>query len=141
MALVIDRGLLGQIWCFGLVGVAGFAVNAGLVEILARFIGPVMAQIIAFPVAATVTWWLNRRYTFGASERTLLSEWLRYVLANSVGWLANNGVFLLVVFAFPIAYANPSIAVAAGSVAGMVFNFIGTRRIVFPPRRNNEDNQ
>jgi hypothetical protein len=38
-----------QFWRFSLVGVAAFAVNGGLVELLVHFLGPVRAQLIAFP--------------------------------------------------------------------------------------------
>jgi putative flippase GtrA len=120
-----------QILRFGIVGVVGFVVNAGMVEWLARSIGPIWAQALAFPVAVTVTWWLNRRYTFGASRHVWHREWLRYVAANALGWGANNGVYFLLIFKFPLAYQYPSLAVAAGSLAGMVFNFAISKWIVF----------
>ncbi|WP_051554065.1 GtrA family protein [Desulfobulbus elongatus] len=126
-----DRALLRQLGRFSLVGVAGFVVNAGLVEILVGFVGPVWAQGIAFPAAATATWWMNRRYTFGASNLAVHREWLRYVLANSLGWLLNNGTYLLLVFIFPAAAVHPALAVAGGSLAGLSANFVLSRRMVF----------
>ncbi len=129
------RCLVQQMWRFFLVGTAAFVVNAGLVELLVRAIGPVWAQVLAFPVAATVAWWLNRHYTFGASGRSLGREWLHYILANALGWLINNGVYLLCVYRFPLAAQHPSLAVAAGSIAGMVANFILSRQLVFRTNR------
>ncbi|WP_446809408.1 GtrA family protein [Methylomonas sp. 2BW1-5-20] len=126
-----NRDLLQQIWRFGLVGVVGYVVNAGLVESLVLSMGPIRAQMLAFPAAVTVTWWLNRRYTFGASHRSIHREWLRYVLANTLGWAANNGAYLWMIFSIPMAYQHPSLAVAVGSVAGMVLNFSASRLIVF----------
>ncbi len=120
-----------QILRFGGVGVVGFAINASLVEVLVHATGPIWAQVMAFPVAASATWWLNRRYTFGASRRKPHHEWLRYVFANSVGWVVNNGVFIAVIYTLPMAYTHPSIAVAIGSIAGMTFNFIASKKIVF----------
>lgn len=128
---VAGRSLRAQIVRFGMVGVVGFVVNAGLVEALAPFIGPLWAQAIAFPVAATATWWLNRRYTFAASRYHWRGEWARYVGANILGWIANNGVYLLLVLNFALAYRHASIAVAAGSVAGMAFNFVASKWLVF----------
>jgi putative flippase GtrA len=101
------------------------------VEILAPEIGPLQAQGFAFPLAASVTWWCNRRFTFGASHRTVHQEWLRYLLANALGWTANNGVYVWMIFSLPLAYQHPALAVAAGSLAGMVFNFSVSRRLVF----------
>jgi putative flippase GtrA len=123
--------LLGQIWRFGLVGVVGYIVNAGLVESLVLNMGPLHAQMLAFPAAVTVTWWLNRRFTFGASHHAIHHEWLRYVLANMLGWTANNGAYLWMIFSVPLAYQHPALAVAVGSLAGMVLNFSASRLIVF----------
>ena len=125
------RGLSDQVLRFGLVGVAGFLVNAGLVAALAGPAGPVRAQAVAFPAAASVTWWLNRRFTFGASGRAWHREWLRYLGANALGWAANNGTYLALVLGSAWAAQHPVPAVAAGSLAGMAFNFVCSRRFVF----------
>lgn len=123
--------LLRQIWRFGLVGIVGYIVNAGLVESLVLKMGPIHAQMLAFPAAVSVTWWLNRRFTFGASHHRLHHEWLRYVLANMLGWAANNGAYLWMIFSVPLTYRHPALAVAVGSLAGMVLNFSASRLIVF----------
>lgn len=127
----VSDDLIRQIFRFALVGVIGYLVNAGLVEALAAQFGPVQAQALAFPAAVTVTWWFNRRFTFGASGHRLHQEWLRYVLANLLGWCANNGAYFWLIFALPVAYQHPSIAVAAGSLTGMIFNFSASRSLVF----------
>ena len=120
-----------QIIRFGLVGVAGFIVNALMVEALKYSIGPLWGQSLAFPVAASATWWLNRRYTFGASRHAWKQEWLRYIAANALGWFANNGVYFVLVSLYPLAYSYPSLAVASGSLAGMFFNFFISKWVVF----------
>ncbi len=125
------HSLSQQFLRFAVVGTVGFVVNAVLVEWLATYIGPLWAQGLAFPVAVTVTWSLNRRYTFGASDHGMAHEWLRYVLANSLGWIANNGVYFWMVFDVALAYRHPALAVAAGSIAGMFFNFWASKRVVF----------
>jgi len=131
MILRRERPLLPQFWRFCLVGVAAFVVNAGLVEILVHVLGPVRSQMVAFPVAATAAWWLNRQYTFGASGLAPHREWLQYVLANAAGWLINNGIYLVMVVHCSLAYAHPFIAVAAGSISGLAANFFLSRRMVF----------
>jgi putative flippase GtrA len=136
----MNKNLLQQIWRFALVGVAGYIVNAGMVEALAPSMGPIWAQVLAFPVAVTVTWWLNRRYTFGASHRAIHHEWLRFVLANALGWAANNGAYVWMIFSMPLAYKHPAVAVAVGSLAGMVFNFAMTRQFVFNPANVEKNN-
>ncbi|QPK61961.1 GtrA family protein [Methylomonas sp. LL1] len=126
-----NNDLLGQMWRFGLVGIVGYIVNAGLVESLVLNMGPIRAQMLAFPAAVSVTWWLNRTFTFGASQHGIHQEWLRYVLANMLGWAANNGAYLWMIFSIPMAYRHPALAVAVGSLAGMVLNFSASRLIVF----------
>ncbi|MGZ4999546.1 MAG: GtrA family protein, partial [Methylomonas sp.] len=126
-----NSSLLQQIWRFGLVGVAGYIVNAGLVEAFVLNMGPIWAQTLAFPAAVSVTWWLNRSFTFGASGHSLHHEWLRYVLANALGWAVNNGTYLWMIFSVSIAYQHPAIAVAAGSLTGMILNFSTSRLLVF----------
>ncbi len=123
--------LLQQVWRFGIVGVIGYIVNAGIVELLAPNWGPLYAQILAFPIAASMTWWFNRHFTFGASERTIHREWLQYLLANSLGWVVNNGAYVWIIFNSVLAYQHPSLAVAAGSLAGMIFNFTMSKWLVF----------
>ena len=137
--MAAETPLLGQMGRFVLVGTAVFGVNAVLVELLVTAVGPVWAQVIAFPLAATLAWWLNRRYTFGASGSSLRREWLHYILANALGWLLNNGVYLLCVDRFALAARHPALAVAAGSIAGMVANFILSRQLVFRPHRADQE--
>lgn len=120
-----------QMLCFGVVGTVGFLVNAGIVVTLAHPIGPGWAQLLAFPAAASVTWWLNRRYTFGASRNSWQGEWMRYLASNFVGWLANNGTYFFMILSYSFVYHHPAIAVAIGSLAGMVFNFVFSKRFVF----------
>lgn len=127
----VSHSMLRQFFRFFLVGTAGFLVNAGIVELLAHSAKPITAQILAFPVAVTVTWWLNRRYTFGASRHAIHHEWLRYAFGNLLGWTANNGVYVWYVLHSAVAYRHPSIAVAAGSIAGMFLNFAMSRWLVF----------
>lgn len=129
--LSLKHGLGKQMWRFFWVGSAAFVVNAGIVELLVGEMGPAWAQVVAFPAAATVAWWLNRVYTFGASGRKISHEWLHYLVANSLGWLLNNGVYFAAVYMSPPAARHPSLAVAAGSLAGMVSNFILSRQMVF----------
>lgn len=129
-----NRQLLSQLFRFALVGAIGFIVNALLVELLALYTGPVVAQLLAFPVAATSTWLMNRRFTFAATAPASFSEWRKYLLANTAGMVANNGFYFLTVLSSDFAYKHPVIGVAAGSVAGLFFNFVATRAYVFKAR-------
>lgn len=130
-AAVMRREIHSQLLRFASVGAVAFMVNATVVELVAWSTGPLWAQAIAFPVAATVAWWLNRRFTFGPSARRMHQEWMRYIAANVFGWTANNGIYLLLVLSAPIAYVHPILGVVAGSLVGISFNFVASKWLVF----------
>jgi putative flippase GtrA len=132
--MAIQRKHIAEITRFGISGVAGFTVDAGIVAILtgALGLGPIIAQVIAFAVAVTVTWLINRHWTFArhASDRWL-NEWTRYVAANSIGAVVNNSIYVVLVLTETIFSKNPILAIIVGSVAGMGFNFASAKMIVF----------
>ncbi len=108
-------------------------MDASIVWIFTRVgVDPITAQAVAFTVAVTVTWLLNRRFTFAhRASPYWLREWLHYVAANSVGAVVNNGVYALLVLTIALFSKEPVLAVAAGSLAGLVFNFTASRALVF----------
>jgi len=142
--MAIQRKHIAEITRFGISGVAGFAVDAGLVALLTGALGqgPIIAQVIAFAAAVTVTWLINRHWTFAAhaSDRWL-HEWTRYVAANSIGAVVNNSVYAILVLTLAVFYKDPIFAVAAGSVAGMGFNFSSSKFIVFKSNRSRKSNE
>ncbi|AEM49293.1 GtrA family protein [Acidithiobacillus ferrivorans SS3] len=125
-----------EIILFSLVGAAGFVVDAAIVWALTSSgANAILAQAIAFAVAVTVTWLLNRQYTFAQhASPNRLREWMHYVAANSLGAVVNNGVYVLLVLTVAMFSKEPVLAVAAGSLAGLAFNFTASRAWVFRPR-------
>ncbi len=117
---------LHQLIRFGISGVAGFLVDAGIVALCTRTVGmsPIPAQALAFSVSVTVTWLINRHWTFAehASDKWL-REFGRYVAANSIGAAVNNSVYAILVLTAVTFSQDPVLALAAGSLAGMVFNY------------------
>ena len=81
--------------------------------------------------AATLTWWLNRRYTFAPTEMRAAEQWLRFLAVNMVGAVVNYAVFALVLSTVAVAMHYPLIAVAAGALAGLVFNFLLSQKFAF----------
>lgn len=126
-----NHGLRRQVMRFGVVGILGFVVNAGILQLLASHIGPVWGQLLAFPVAATVTWWMNRKYTFGVSSNRWHVEWLRYIVANVFGWGVVNGIYFALILNYSPFYDHPWLAVTVGAAAGMFVNFSSSRWLVF----------
>ena len=123
---------MSQLLRFCLVGAAGFAIDAGILQVLVIGVqaNPYAARLASFVVAASVTWLMNRRYTFAVTHQPTRTEWLRYVGFMSLGALVNYGVFALCIAFWESARAQPWLGVAAGSVAGLGLNFT-TSRLLF----------
>ena len=124
-----QSAIFGQILRFGLVGTVGFMVDTAVVYATRGLLGLYGAGALAFLVACTANWALNRRWTFrdraaGAPARQQLP---RYVAANLIGFVLNRGTYALVVTYSALAAAQPVLATAAGAVAGMGLNFLLSR--------------
>jgi putative flippase GtrA len=87
-------------------------------------------------VAVTCTWLFNRRYTFRPSrDLPLHREWMLYVSTQAVGLAVNLSTYAVLVWGSAVAAAWPALAVAAGSVAGLLVNYLGAKRVAFADRR------
>ncbi len=120
---------------FGLVGGAGFFVNEAALWVILNFIGldRYTAQIPAFFVAVTFTWWGNRVLTFRehAAQTSLIREWVKFVAANGIGAIANYALYVSLLRFAPHPANSPYLALAAGTLLGLVFNFTMSKRFVF----------
>ncbi|GBR51979.1 polysaccharide biosynthesis protein GtrA [Acetobacter pomorum] len=118
---------------FGMVGSLGFVWDSGTVYALRPLIGLTCATLVAYFVAATLNWVLNRVWTFkgaGHHEHPVL-QWLRFLSANSLGFFLNRGTVYLLFYIFPFCIQHPIVALAAGAAAGMLANFSMSQKIVF----------
>ena len=133
------KSVLRRLVRFGAVGVVAFLVDAGSLWIAVNRLGFGLysGRALSFIVAATVAWYLNRQFTFkdrgtqGRSHR----QWLLYLLASLTGAVANIGTYALLVVSLPPFARMPTLAVAAGSIAGMLVNFNAYSRFVFRPTK------
>lgn len=118
---------------FCIAGTIGFVVDAGVLELLVRALdaSPYVARIGSFVCAATVTWWINRHYTFGSTKAPTRAEWLGYVGLMVGGAAVNYGVFAAYVAWWDTGRRMLWLGVALGSVAGLAVNFLTSSRLVF----------
>ena len=121
---------------FALIGVAAFLVDSAvLYATLPLFANKfAAARVVSWLCAVSFTWALNYQWTFRYRARSLPLNWLKYVLANLLGGLVNYGVSLASVVLSPLARAHPIVAVALGSLAGLFFNFVTSKALVFRGR-------
>ena len=123
-----------QLLRFVIVGGIGFLVDAGVVSLLVAVtdLGLYWSRLLSFLCAATATWALNRNFTFrGQGSVNRVREWGAFLAVSIGGAAINYGVYVLTIEAWPLARHFPALAVAFGSLAGMVFNFPASKYLVF----------
>lgn len=127
-----------QLLRFCLAGCLGFLVDCSVLYLAAGPLrmGPYGGRIVSYLAAATVTWRLNRRYTFAAPARArpAYTEWLAYLYANALGGTANYLTYLLCIDNTGLARRHLVIGVAAGSIVGLACNFSASKWWVFARR-------
>ncbi|MFP4247196.1 MAG: GtrA family protein [Halochromatium sp.] len=135
-AMAMTDTLFRQVWRFGAIGALGFAVDALVLTGLVRVggWGVYESRWLSFALAVTVTWGLNRRFTFAQrAARNRSREYGRYVAVQGLGALINLGVYAVVLMVWPVLEAWPVLPLAAGSGVAMVFNFVGARYFAYVP--------
>jgi putative flippase GtrA len=131
-------GLL-QFLRFGVVGTAGFVVDTAVLYAgLALGLGLYSGRAVSYVAAASTTWALNRAWTFrdAGQGQPPLRQWALFLAINLVGFVFNYGTYAALIAFVPAVAAAPVLGVAAGALAGMVGNFILSRRFVFAAARN-----
>jgi putative flippase GtrA len=124
---------------FTLVGLTGFATDAGVLLALADGLGwdPIAARLVSATLATLVTWALNRGWTFkGASTGPALSEFLRYAAVVGAAAAVNIAVYAGVLALVPGLRAMLIIPLAFGAAAGFAFNYWGASRFAFTGSRS-----
>jgi len=122
----------GDFLRFGVVGTVGFAVSVGIVYAVRGFMNLYAAGVLAWIVSVTVTWWLNRSWTFkGRGTASVHEQWMRFISVSLLGFALNFGTYAFLISRFPICASQPVIAVVGGVLVGMGSNFTLSRRLVF----------
>ncbi len=111
---------------FGIVGTGGYLTDVfvltGLTKTgMSKYVG----QVIAFVVASAFTWMANRFWTFSdrKGHSHPAAEWLRYLAVTAMGFSINYLAFWLTTRAGGIWAQYLFLPVAAGSIAGLLWNF------------------
>ena len=129
--------IAGEFLRFGVVGCLGFLVDAlVLLAGLALGLGPWLGRLVSYVAAASTTYALNHAWTFRgrAGGRPEARQWALFLLVNLSGFAVNFGTYAAAITLIPLASAQPVLAVAAGSIAGLAVNFTLSRQIVFAAR-------
>jgi putative flippase GtrA len=133
------RGFSKQALSFAFIGAIGFVVDGGILTLLNSAFGLslIRARLASFPIAITLTWYLNRKRTFAHIKNPdAAGEWGRYAFVNSIGALLNLAIFLWLIQAYDALAAWPILALALAASVALVFNFLVSRHVAFRPRQS-----
>lgn len=121
---------------FLVVGTIGFVVDASVLHLLVAYtpLDLYAGRVVSYLIAATMTWVLNRNFTFRAQSSSPIGaprQWARYIGINAIGGVINWIVYSLGVTYFDVMREFLFLAVAAGSIVALVFNFYSNKYWVF----------
>lgn len=122
---------------FLFVGASGVVVNMlVLTALLALGAPPTVGIAAGIAVSLFTNFLLNRRFTFSyARHEHFLKQFVGFAAASAIGIVANFGTsFLLLHSILPEGRLSVYIASLCGIAAGTLFNFLGSRYVVFRKR-------
>jgi len=130
--------LAAQLPAFALIGLVGFAVDASITYLCAKYLAlsPVLARPPGFIAATIVNFLLNRAITFRHSRAPVFRAFRRYVLVASAGLAVNYAVYSACVLmapaaGLPVSPAMLPLFVAVGVGVSMFVTFMGFRLFAF----------
>jgi putative flippase GtrA len=128
---------LKQFLRFCIVGALGFVTDFSVLYLAVKWLGTgtLSGRVLSFLVAATVTWKVNRHFTFAKAGQGSVREWLQYLALTGIGGLINVSIYQVWIGLTDHSTLNLFLAVAAGSGTAMLCNFAISKYAVFAERR------
>jgi putative flippase GtrA len=129
--------LTGDFFRFCCVGAIGFIVDFGVLKTVVYCgMSPIGGRFVSVLVATTTTFLVNRAWTFSrqAGHHSLLRELSTYFAVQSAGFAANFAVYTGLLTGVPALHGRLLPPMVAGTLAGLVINYLGAKHIVFRRR-------
>lgn len=122
-----------QLAHFAFAGTVGFLVDAGVLLWASGIWGPYLGRGVSFAAAVFTTWLINRSLAFRhqRGRHPVHREFAIYALTTLGGGAVNLGAYALLVYLFGLPSHLLPLAVAVGSLAGMLVNYWLSRTFVF----------
>lgn len=116
---------------FLFVGGIGLCTDACALYSFRGLIGLIPAKIVSYLIAYTVTWILNRIFTFHSKNPRRVQEWFIYTIIYSL-----TGVFHVMLFAYLVHHhmilnKYPIVALLITAAIISIINFLMSKKIVF----------
>ena len=127
------RKTLKQFIKFGIVGTSGLAIGLGIINIT-MILGTsfIFANTIAFFIAATWNFLLNRRFTFEKNSINSFSrQWIQFIASSSFGVVCNWIVSFSLYYNVPLFKKHYNLPALIGVLVGCMVNFICSKFFIF----------
>jgi putative flippase GtrA len=136
MVQAVERRIDPTFIRFGMVGVAGFSVDALVLHAMVGLFGfnPFSGRLVSFTVAVGATWLLNRTFTFRhKTTHGPIRQAALYFAVQGAGGVANLGAYSAAIAVVPMLRHMLLIPLAVGSAAGLCLTFLGSKHLAFRP--------
>ncbi len=128
----------GHFMRFCCVGGLGFVIDFTVLKTVVHLgLNPIAARCVSFSVAVVATWLVNRAWTFKEHSTpggSLIREFAGYLAVQSVGFAANFSVYSAMVIGISALNGRLLPPAVAGTVVGLVVNYLGVKHLVFRRR-------
>lgn len=119
-----------QLIKFGVVGLSGFIIDFGVTYLLKEIckFHKYLANSIAFVLAATSNYFLNRSWTFENSDPDMAAQYMAFMVVSTGGLIVNN----LTIYILNDRYKmNFWLAKFLAVFVSMIWNFLGYKFFTF----------
>lgn len=130
-----DPRLHRQLGRFLIVGAGGFGLDVAVMSLLIYGLqfsetdaSLIASRVVAWAAAITLTYFLNAKFTFGASIRH--ARFVNYVMIQAAGAGINIGTFSALVLLGPFEQF-PLVALVIGNLLATINNFLLVRQFVY----------
>lgn len=127
---------------FLVVGAVGFVIDGGVLTVLmSQKVDAFSSRLVSFPCAVSVTWILNRYWTFSPNpDLSKKQEYFAYFTIQLIGALINLSIFFALMRAVASFADIPLIPLAIGALVSFLFTYLSSKMFLFKKRRNDEGN-
>lgn len=129
-------GPLSQFIRFAAVGLSGLGVGLGAINLAMMAVHSFpAANVVAFLLAGSWNFALNRRFTFAHTNKTLWRQWAQFMASCALGSLLNWAVSMGLYYGLEVFQRHYNLAAVLGVAAGCLANFLTCKRYVFTSGR------
>lgn len=128
-----------QFLLFVIAGTTGFVADALLTILFIKSgLSHILSRGLAIPLAMTLTFFINKKYTFKSSRGarySIYKQFFDYVLANAISQSFNFMVYTILILNVSLLYKLPILAVAVSSLSAMFITFGLSKYWVFKEKK------